>query len=103
MSGWIHAREIVEEQSVSGAVDEYSKQYARFDKVYLALTWLLARRCHDLPGRRPREVDGVQYYLYKMQGDPMADTPDIVILYTFNDQQVNIIAVEAQECDENSE
>lgn len=93
---WVFARQIVEEHSVEERVNELCDEFSRFEAAYDALKWLLARKCNTLESLR-RTVDGVQYNLYRQASDPVADTPEILVLYTHDDDQVNIIGIDGTE------
>ena len=96
MSVWFHARTVVETAAAQSAVDGYAGQFNRFEDAFEALKWLLAHRCDDLPSLR-RTVGGVEYVLYKQAGDIIANTPDITVVYTFDDDEVTILDVHAEE------
>lgn len=95
MVNWFTARTIVQEPSVSAAVDRYTKKYARFDEAYQALEWLLARKCETLQAGM-RTVKGVTYHLYRQAADALAGTPAIVIVYTYDQNEVVIIDLKVE-------
>lgn len=96
MPRWeFHARTIVEEPGASESADRLKREFPRFDEAYEALKWILARSCDDLHSRK-REIDGVLYYLHRRSGDAIANTPDITILFTFDDDEVNLVDVTAE-------
>lgn len=95
MVNWFSARTIVEEASVSTAVDRFTRKYPRFDEAFEALKWLLARKCETLQGGM-RTVGGVTYHLYRQAADNLAGTPAIVIVYTYDDDEVVLIDIKAE-------
>lgn len=99
---WFHARTVVQEHAASAAADAYAKQFPRFEEAYDALQWLLARK-PDKVDNLERDVGGRTYYLYRQAADKLAKTPAIVVVYTFDDDEVNILDVRAEEADEPDE
>ena len=100
MSRWVSSRsfrQVVEEHEVSAKVDEFCASLHRFDEAYEALKWELARGCGDLEGKNEATFDGKVYHLYRQDGDPMAGTPNIVVLFTYDDKQVNLVSVRVDE------
>jgi hypothetical protein len=91
---WVFARDVVEEHDVSIAADAYQQQFSRFEDAYEGLKWLLARR-GDRMGLH-RTVGNTGYRLYRQDGDPVAQTPSLIVVYTVNDQQVVLIGLTAQ-------
>jgi len=94
MPTWFSARTIVEEQSVSADIKAFQQRYARFDDAYEALKWTLARRADQLGLRSPWK--GVEYRLYRQDGDPIAGTPSLIIVYYFDINEVTIVGLRAQ-------
>lgn len=99
---WISTRTIVEEPAVSKEIDKLCKKYARFEDLYEAIKWLLARRCNKVD-RLTKEIKGVEYCLYRVAGDVVARTPDVVLLYIYDDDQVNILGIKAEEAEESDD
>ena len=100
MARWFYAREIVEEESVAARADELTKSFPRFDDAYEALKWLLARRCDKLPAMT-RTVRGERYHLYRQAGNDRNDIPDIIVLFTYDENRVNVCGMEAEKNQEN--
>lgn len=91
---WTILRTVVEETDVSPLIDHFTRQFPRFDEAWVGLQWLLARNPRP-QGCAAREVDGVYYSVYVAAGDEVAGTPDIWILYTFDNAEVVIVDVSA--------
>lgn len=89
------ARTIVEELEASNSLDALTKKFRRFDEAYEALKWLLAHKCNTVKCKTA-SVGGVSYYLHRRAGDFLAKTPDITILFTFDDNEVVVIDVTAE-------
>lgn len=96
MPNWRSHRTIIEERGVSDAADQFRRKYNRFDEAFEALTWVLARKGGDVASVT-KDVNAVDYHLYRQAGDPLARTPDIVVLFTCDDDEVNLIAINAEE------
>ena len=97
---WQILRGIVEELDVSEHVDLYSERFPRFNEAWEALKWLLSR--NPEPKGSARKVnsdnpDGPRYRAYVLAGDWLAGTPDIWVVYAYNDAEVTIFGVQAQE------
>lgn len=94
MPKWVRYRTIVEEPDVGKAVDRFKSKYPRFGEAFEALKWVLARKGNDIA--TSSEAGGVVYRLYRQAGDPLANTPDIIVLFTCDDNEVMIVAVNAE-------
>lgn len=90
-----YARTIVEEPRVSAIIDGPAKDLYGFCEAYEALKWLLARRCASIPHIGRTATNGILYNLYAQARDPLANTPRIVILYTYDEKNVNIVGIKA--------
>ena len=93
---WISARTIVKEDDVSAECDRLTSKYDRFDELLMAIEWLLARSCDKIDSRA-RVVDGIEYRLYRFGSDPVAGTPEVAVLYTYSDNEVNVVGIKAEE------
>ena len=76
---------IVTQGKVDQQYDDALLKYERFNEAYDALIWLLARKptiglCN--------EYDGVEYWIHVQDGDSIARTPAIWVLYRLNHQEV---------------
>ena len=91
-------RQVVEERRAGKKVDKLRSSFHRFDDAWEALKWLLSRNCERLDVMT-RTASGEDYHLYRQAGDPIAGTPDIVVLFTYDENQVNLIDINAEECD----
>lgn len=96
MANWLSHRMIVEEHDVSNVADKFRKEYQRFDKAYEALSWILARHGNRVASLT-RTAGGVDYHLYRQAGDPLAGTPDIIVLFTCDDDKVVLVAMNVEE------
>jgi hypothetical protein len=91
---WTKYREVVLEPAAQRAADEFRGSLNRFEEAFLGLEWLLSR----VPDRGLRRtVNGTTYRLYVQAGDALADTPEITVLFEFDDRQVIVHAVRAVE------
>jgi hypothetical protein len=89
-----HARTIREDKSVEDALNDLSHKNPRFEEAYEALTWLLARSRDKIP-KQVRKVDGIEYNLYVQAKNPIAHTPRIRVIFTYTEDLLHIIAVDA--------
>ena len=95
----VHARTIIEDEEVRVSVEEYHRQYPRFEEAFEALKWLLARRCDDVQTLTCND-GGIDYYIYRTSGDEIAKTPDILVLFTFDDSKVTLHGIQAKKSEE---
>ncbi len=95
MAKWLHARTVVEDNDVLKASLGFEKKFNRFDEAFEALKWLLARKC-DAVNSVIRTEGGTTYHLYQQASDPLAETPSIIVLYTFDDNEIRLIAINAE-------
>lgn len=100
MAGWSRARTVVLEPKAEDAVDRLARELFGFEDAYMALEWLLARKAADVDGCKSRVVGGIEYCLYRQAADDMAETPEIVVLFTANEDEVVIIEIDAEEQEE---
>lgn len=93
---WERLRTIIEELDVAAQVDLWSEKFARFDDAWEGLKWLLART-PDLKEAMLWGDGSENYRAYVAAGDPLADTPDIWVVYVFTETEVVILGVQAVE------
>jgi hypothetical protein len=91
MIGWQRHRTIILSDRTRRIVDEKASSLPQFDAAWRALEWLLARRGDKLGIHRV--VDPTIYRLYRQAGDAIANTPEIVVLFTVDEHEVVIEAV----------
>jgi hypothetical protein len=94
---WETLRSIVEELDVSEQVDLYTEKFRRFDEAWEGLKWLLART-PDLKGAASWVGEWVgegSFRAYAAAGNPLADTPDIWVIYSYTESVVLIMGVQA--------
>ncbi len=99
MPKWFSGRTIVEEKIVEKKVDRFSRRFGRFEEAFEALKWLLARKCDDI-GSLSRVVGDVDYSIHRQAGSAVTNTPDITVLFTYDDDEVIIIDVRAEKPEE---
>ncbi|MCB2066371.1 MAG: hypothetical protein KDE15_06995 [Erythrobacter sp.] len=88
MATFAKLRGIIEEPSVEAAVDAARDQYQRFDDAWEGLKWLLSRRAEQL-GEPPRG-GSPNFRLYVQAGDPIADAPEIWVLFCIEGEDITI-------------
>lgn len=101
-SNWF-ARTVFESEEVQTVVDAARLQYERFDNFWMGLTWLLARKGHELGGP-PQVRNGVEYRLYKesgLQGD--SPVPATTVIYTVGQNEIDIIGARLSELEDDEE
>jgi len=88
---WKTLRTVVHELDVSALVDNLKELYPRFEEVWDGIEWILART-PDLKGSARREgLDNIRTYVFA--GDELAATPDVWVVYKFDDNEVTILGV----------
>jgi hypothetical protein len=94
MSSWRFARTVIEEPEVTAEVQLLRQQFDRFDDAYNALNWSLARRADRLGEHSIH--NGVEYRLYRQDRDQFAQTPALIVVYTYTLLSVTIISIRAE-------
>ena len=92
---WQSLRGVVEEHDVSERIDLLSEQFPRFAEAWDALKWVLSRNPEPKGSAGKLSANDRRYRAYVLAGDPLAGTPNIWVIYTFDDNQIVILGVEA--------
>lgn len=79
-------REIIESNKAQSLRDKVTEQLPRTEEAWMGITWLIARK----PEIGHLIDKNTSIRLYKSAGDIKIQVPDITVIYTFNDSQVNI-------------
>ena len=89
---WQRLRTIIQEDAAQRAADLFEEQFPRFDEAWHGLTWLLARN----PDRGlSRTIEGREYRLYVQAGDDLAGTPELWVLFSYDENEVVIYGLNA--------
>lgn len=93
---WLRLRSIVLEDDAAVEIDAANEDFARFAEAWEGICWLLAR------DPEPKEsfktaYSGSVYTLYGVKGDKTAGTPDMWLVYQYDDDEVVIHGVNAIE------
>ncbi len=91
---WITLRSIVEENSVRQDAERFKAQFQRFDEAWDALKWLLSREPDQKNAARH---SGGQASVYVQAADGLAKTPEIWVVYRYDDNEVVLLGVNAVE------
>lgn len=92
MSSWGNYRTIIESQQVEARVEALKRKYERFADQWEGLKWLVSRMPEEVSLRKV--VGDTEYRLTHRTGEAEIGLPDIAAVYTFDDNNVEIIAVE---------
>jgi len=96
LAPWVNYRSIREDaDSAEPDIERYTKTIPNFGLAWDALVWLLARKCDDI-AITSKQIDGVSYHLYVQASDDLAGTPQVVVLYTYDDNYVDVLGVLAE-------
>jgi hypothetical protein len=79
-------REVSQEHSVSAAIDAASAEFPRIHEAMMGLEWRLQHKPDDAVSRD-------KYYILRQKGFPRLNIPDIVVLYHFEGESVNIVGI----------
>jgi hypothetical protein len=79
-------RECVHEHRVSDAIDAAAAEFPRIFEAIAALEWRLQHKPLDA-------VSKSDFFVYKQRGFPAHNIPDIVALYRYDGERVNIVAI----------
>jgi hypothetical protein len=77
-------RTVIEAQIVSDIIDSEQTNYPRLGDAFEALKWWLAH----VP--ESGEIIDDFHWLYKQKGDQRKNVPALVVIYTFDDDNVEI-------------
>lgn len=93
---WQRLRTIVEETAASQAADSFSDKFTRFDEAWEGLKWLLSRN-PEIGYRQTTSKNGhsTGFRLHIQASDEFAKTPEIWVVYTFDDNEVTIYEINA--------
>lgn len=77
-------REVVYEHSVTKQIDAAATKYPRIRDAVAGLEWRLRHRPHDAVCRAN------VYYIYRQTGFKNLNIPDIIVVYRYDGEKVNI-------------
>lgn len=83
-------RTVILSQEAQRTHDDALTAFPRFDEAYQGLEWRIARSPAQGAKGRYSEALGVYVCLVVQEGNWIAETPEIWVLYTFDDQEVLI-------------
>jgi len=92
MIGW-HAKTVILTQSVQEKADTAAKKFDRFQEAFDALQWLLARNT-DIGFSKSQ--DNAEWHIYVQAGDPLAQTPEIWVLFIVSDNEVTLLKINVE-------
>jgi hypothetical protein len=79
-------REVRYELSASGSLDAAAAEFPRVHDAMNGLEWRLRHKPEDAVSRD-------KYYVYRQEGFAQLNIPDIVVLYRYEGEIVNIVAL----------
>lgn len=100
---WIKLRTIVYEDSCTAEIAAANEEWTRFDEAWEGVEWLLARNPRPPGSFLSLNHDGHEFYIYGCRGDADADVPDMWIFYRYNEDEVVIYGINANEPVEDEE
>ncbi len=85
---WVTHRTIVYEKSAQEVLDQFTDPHDRFHDQIMGVEWLLSRTPNiGFPARK--EVPA-EYLLLVLNGDSLANTKNIWLLYSYDDETVAV-------------
>jgi hypothetical protein len=87
---WVVTRSVRLEHRAEESLDAACQSMPRAEEAWQSLEWLLARR--PVRGLN-RVVDGTKFTLYGQASDHIAGTPKIAVMYTYDDNEVQVHAL----------
>lgn len=85
---WITHREVVYEPAARKILDQFTDPHDRFHDQLMGIEWLLART--PWIGVPATKEDRSKNVLYVCQGDDLAGTSDVWLLYSYDDERVTV-------------
>jgi len=89
---WGVHRTVILEDVAEEALDILCQKFEKFDVAYEALEWLLSR--NPRLGKK-KEIDEERWFLYVQGADILANTPEIWVIYQYDDNEVTIYNLHA--------
>ena len=87
MTDWQRARSVIENDGVAAKRDSATKDFPRFEELWIGISWLIARK-GDVLGAH-RMVKSIEYRLHVVE--PVSDDfPEVTLLYTIDKDNVTI-------------
>ena len=80
-------RTVIEEVAVSAKIDAETSIYRRLEEAFDALKWWLSHRPDT------GELIDDYHWIYKQQGNRDLKIPALVALYTFSEDEVEILSI----------
>jgi hypothetical protein len=101
---WLKLRDVCPiDAECEAEIEAARKKYKRFDDAWQGVLWLLARDPQPPGSFDSMQRDGVDYYIYGFRGDASVDIPDMWIFYEFDDEDVRIHGINANDAPEDDE
>jgi hypothetical protein len=79
-------RVVIYEDAVSGSIDAAAAEFPRIHDVMAGLEWRIRHKPEDAVSRN-------KFFIYRQEGFPRLNIPDIVVLYRYEGEAVNIVAI----------
>lgn len=91
---WIQLREVECTSDAQAEVDQACEQFPRFAEMWEGLLWLLRRQPEPVGSFRTT-YSGRPFVVYCVEGDSVAGTPSVNLVYEFDDGVIKIHGVNA--------
>jgi hypothetical protein len=86
---WLKLREVIILPDAQAEVDDARGDFSRIDEAIEGLKWLLAR--NPLPaGSFPTVLNNSHFTMYGWEGATGTGTPDMWVVYSFDDDRVEV-------------
>jgi hypothetical protein len=93
---WLKLRKVLILVDAEEEIEVARGKFARIDEAIKGLIWLLERN-PEPAGSFPTVLHNKQFNMYAWQGTADAGMPDMWVVYTFDDDQVEIHGINAME------
>jgi len=93
---WTKLRTVVLQPKTALAVDQFTKDFHRFDEAFEGLSWFLVRNPDVGFGQN---IDGREYRIYVQSGDEIAKTPNIWVVFEVTSNEITIHDINVENFD----
>ena len=100
---WLNLRDVLPTDECLGEIADVRQKYSRFNEIWAGIVWLFAREPEPEGSFESVVHEGVRYLIYGFRGDAAAGIPDMWIFYGYDEKQVRIHGINANDAAEDEE
>jgi hypothetical protein len=100
---WLRLRDVLTTVERQDEIADARRRYPRFDQIWEGIVWLFARDPEPMGSFESTVHQDIRYLIYGFRGDAVARIPDMWIFYEYDDSQVRIHGINANDAPEDEE